>query len=40
MVATGFGLTNQELKEIFGLFDRDGNGKVDMVEFLDYMMDA
>ncbi|CAM9374923.1 unnamed protein product, partial [Ectocarpus sp. 13 AM-2016] len=40
MVATGFGLTNQELKEFFGFFDRDGSGKVDMVEFLDYMMDA
>ncbi|CAM9250749.1 unnamed protein product [Ectocarpus sp. 12 AP-2014] len=40
MVATGFGLTNQELKEIFGFFHRDGSGKVDMVEFLDYMMDA
>ncbi|CAN0525452.1 unnamed protein product, partial [Ectocarpus sp. 8 AP-2014] len=40
MVATGFGLTNQELNEIFGFFDRDGSGKVDMAEFLDYMMDA
>ncbi|CAB1100423.1 unnamed protein product [Ectocarpus sp. CCAP 1310/34] len=40
MVASGFGLTNRELKEIFGFFDRDGSGKVDMAEFLDYMMDA
>lgn len=39
MVATGFdGLANQELHDIFGLFDKDGSGKVDLEEFMDYMM--
>lgn len=41
MVATGFdGLANQELHGIFGLFDKDGSGKVDLEEFMDYMMGA
>ncbi|CAM9257196.1 unnamed protein product [Scytosiphon promiscuus] len=38
MVATGFGLANDELHDIFDLFDRDGSGKVDLEEFMDYMM--
>jgi len=41
LVATGFdGLANQELREIFGLFDKDDSGKVDLEEFMDYMMGA
>lgn len=38
MVATGFGLANDELHDIFDLFDRDGSGRVDLEEFMDYMM--
>lgn len=41
LVATGFvGLGNQELHDIFGLFDKDDSGKVDLEEFVDYMMGA
>lgn len=39
MVATGFdGLVDQEVHDIFCLFDKDGSGKVDLEEFMDYMM--
>ncbi|CAM9135103.1 unnamed protein product [Hapterophycus canaliculatus] len=38
MVATGFGLVKDELDDIFSLFNRDGSGKVDLEEFMDYMM--
>lgn len=40
MAATGCALTDQELKEIFGELDEDGNGKVDFYEFVDHMMSA
>lgn len=41
LVATGFGgLGSQELRDIFGLFDKDGSGKVDLEGFMDYMMGA
>lgn len=38
MGATGFSLTDRELDEIFGQFDKDGTGKVDLEEFMDHMM--
>lgn len=40
MEATGFGVAGTELRGIFSRFDRDGSGKVDLEEFVDYMMDA
>lgn len=40
MVVTGFGLADEELQEVFGLFDKDSSGKVDIEEFMDYMMEA
>lgn len=40
MAATGFGLADAELQEIFGLVDKDSSGKVDIAEFMDYMMEA
>lgn len=40
MVVMGFGLMDTELKEIFGLVDTDGKRKVDLDEFVDYMMNA
>lgn len=40
MVATGFVVAATELRDIFSVFDQDGSGKIDLEEFLDYMMGA
>ena len=40
MGATGFGLTDLNISDIFGEVDKDGSRKVDLEEFVGYMMDT
>ncbi|CAM9675845.1 unnamed protein product [Choristocarpus tenellus] len=38
LAAAGCKLTESELDQIFGSFDKDGNGRIDIEEFLDHML--
>lgn len=38
MVATGFGLADLNVGDVFSEVDKDGSGKVDLEEFVTYMM--
>lgn len=40
MAAMDFGLSGQELENIFSTFDKDGNGEVDTEDFVNFMMHA
>ena len=38
MVATGLGLGDVNMGDVFGEVDKDGSGKVDLEDFVAYMM--
>ncbi|CAM9314679.1 unnamed protein product [Laminaria digitata] len=38
MGATGFGLANPTTRDIFAEVDKDASGKIDLQEFVEYMM--
>ena len=38
MAATGFGLANVNISDVFGEVDKEGSGKIDLEEFVGYMM--
>lgn len=40
MGATGFGLADVNISDIFGEVDKDGSGKIDLEEFVGYMMET